>query len=135
MTMRVEDKQDGRDNERHYQYCCRVSQGFLDLLLDRLGFFLVGGDLVEQCFECTGLLTGFNEVDEQIVEIKWLLGERFRQRATALDVGLDAQYQLLHGGVFVAGADDLECLYERDTGCQHRGELAAENGDIAGRDL
>jgi hypothetical protein len=34
----------------------------------------------------------------------------------------------------MAIADNFECLYERNTGSQHRRELAAEYSDIAGRD-
>ena len=34
----------------------------------------------------------------------------------------------------MAGADDVERLHERDAGGHHRGELAREDGDVAGRD-
>jgi hypothetical protein len=67
-----------RDHEDH-QYDCnhkcddndrrRIGQSFLDLLLDGFGFFLVRCNLLEQRFECAGLLAGFDKVDEQIVKI------------------------------------------------------------------
>jgi hypothetical protein len=130
-----EDQQDRADDERDDEHRGRVGEGLLDLFLDRLGLFLVRGDLVEQRLECTSLLTGLYEIDEQVVEIEWLLGESLGQSATALDVRLDAENQLLHRGILVAVADDFEGLYERDARSQHRGELAAEYGDIARGDL
>ena len=63
-----------------------IEQRLLDLLLQRLGLFLVGRDLVEQRFERAGLFAGLDQVDEQIVEVQRILRERLVQRAAALDV-------------------------------------------------
>jgi hypothetical protein len=86
----------------------RIEQRLLDLLLQRLGLFLVGRDLVEQRFERAGLFAGLDQVHEQIVEIQRMLRQRFVQRAAALDVRLDVEHQLLHRRLLVAVADDLE---------------------------
>ena len=91
-----EDQQDDRDDESDDQYRSGVGQRLLDLFLDRLGLFLVGGDLVQQRLERTSLLTSLNEVHEQVVKVDRVLGQRFGQGATALDVSLDGQDQLLH---------------------------------------
>ena len=64
-----------------------------------------------------------------------MLGERFVQRRAALDVGLDVENELLHRRLFVAVADDLEGLHQRNAGAEHGGELAAEDRDVAGVDL
>jgi hypothetical protein len=100
--------------------------------LDRFGLFLVGRDLVEQRLECTGLFASFNQVDEKIIKMERVLGQRFGQRTAAFHVSLDRHDQLLHGRILVAAADDFERLHQRNAGCQHRGELAAENRYITG---
>src|SRR5262249_12825658 len=69
-----EDKQNDRYYDGNREYRRRVKHGFLDLLLQCFSLFLVGGDLVEECFERTGLLTRLDEIDEQIVEIQRMLG-------------------------------------------------------------
>ena len=61
-----------------------------------------------------------------------MLGERLGQGGAALHVRLDGQDQFLHRRIFVADADDLEGLDQRDTGGQHGGQLAAENSDVGG---
>ena len=86
-------------------------------------------------FQRAGLLAGFHQVHEQVVEIQRMLGQCLVQRNAAFDVGLDVEDQLLHGRLFVAGADDVEGLHQRDARGQHGGQLAAENRDVAGIDL
>ena len=105
----------------------RVEQRLLDLLLDGLGLLLVGRHLVEQGVEGARVLADLDQVDVQVVEVQRVLGERLGQRRAALQVLLDRQDQLLHGGVVVAGADDLEGLHQRNARLQHGGELAAED--------
>src|SRR5438874_2110318 len=56
------------------------------------------------------------------------------QRGTPLDVGLDVEDEPLHRGLVIAGADDLECLHQRNARGEHGGELAGEDRDIAGVD-
>ena len=112
-----------------------VEQRLLDLLLQRLRFFLVRGDFVEQGLERTGLFAGLHEIDEKVVEIQGEFRERFMQRAAALDARFDVEHQLLHRWLFVTVADDLECLHHRDAGGHHGGELTAEHGDIFVGDL
>jgi hypothetical protein len=75
-----EDQQDHRDDDRDHQHRGRIEQRLLDLLLQRLGLFLVGRDLVEQVLERTGLLAGLDQVDVQVVEKERVLGERLVQR-------------------------------------------------------
>ena len=43
---------------------------------------------------------------------------------------LDVEDQLLHRRLFVADADDLERLHQRDAGREHGRELAAEDRDV-----
>ena len=111
-----EDQQDDRHDDGHHQHRGRVEQRLLDLLLQRLGLFLVGGDLVEQRLERAGLLAGLDEVHEQVVEVQRVLAERLVQRGAAFDVGLDVEDQLLHRRLVVAVADDLERLHQRNAG-------------------
>ncbi len=70
------------------------------------------------------MLARLDEIHEQIVEVQRMLGERLMQRRAALDVGLDVEDQLLHGGLLVAVADDLEGLHQRNARRDHGGELA-----------
>ena len=130
-----EDQQNNGDDDGDDEYRGWIEQGLLDLLLDRLAFLLVGGNLVEQPFERAGLLAGLDQVHEQIIEIQRMLGERLVQRGAAFDIRLDVEHQLLHGRLFMAGADDLERLHQRNACAQHGGELAAENRDVLGLDL
>ena len=53
-----ENQQDDGHDDGDDQHRRGIEQCLLDLLLDRLGLFLVGRDLVEQRFECAGLLAG-----------------------------------------------------------------------------
>ena len=64
-----------------------------------------------------------------------MLGERLCKRTTALDIRLDVKDEFLHGRVFVAITDDLECLHKRDARREHRGELTTEQRNITGCDL
>ena len=130
-----EDQQDDGDDDRHDQHGRRVEERLLDLLLQRLGLFLVGRDLVEQRLERAGLLARLHEIDEQVVEVERMLAEGLVQRGAALDVGLDVENQLLHRRLVVAVADDLERLHQRNAGGQHGGELAAEHRDVSGLTL
>src|SRR5262249_31182166 len=80
------------------------------------------------------LLTGFHQVDVQVIEIERVLAKSLVQGSTALDIRLDVEDELLHGGLFVARADDLECLHQRNASGEHGRKLAAEDGDVAGVD-
>ena len=64
-----------------------------------------------------------------------MLGERFGERAAALDIRLGRENELLHRGVVVTRADDFESLNQRDAGLEHDRELPREYRDIARRDL
>ena len=117
------------------QHRRRVVQGLLDLLLQRLGLFLVGRDLLEHRLERARMFAGLDEVHEQVVEVERMLGQRLVQRVAGLDVGLDRQHQLLHRGLVVADTDDLERLHHRDARSEHRGQLAGEDRDVFRGDL
>src|SRR5436190_245229 len=80
------------------------------------------------------VIAGRDEAHEQVVEVQRMLRERVGERRAALDVALDCEDQLLHRGVLVAGADDVERLHERNARGHHRRELAREDRDVAGRD-
>src|SRR5882762_4405477 len=77
------------------------------------------------------MLARFHQIHEQIVEVERMLCERLVQGGTPFDVGLDVEDEPLHGGLFMAVADNLERLYQRNARGQHGGELAAEDRDIA----
>src|SRR5690606_3259481 len=64
-----------------------------------------------------------------------MLAECLRQGGAAFDVGFDAEQQVLHRRFLMAATDDLEGLYQRHSGIQHGGQLAAEDGDVAGGDF
>src|SRR5690606_32695921 len=102
-----EDEQDDRYNDRHNEHRSRIEQGFLHLLLERFGLFLVRRNLVEKPFERTGLLARLYQVHEQVVEIERVLAERFMQRGAPFDIGLDIENELLHRRFVVAVAHDL----------------------------
>ena len=82
------DQQDRRDDDGDDDDGGRIEQRLLDLLLDGLGLFLVGRDLVEQRLERAGLLAGRHEAHEQVVEVQRVLRERLVQRRAAFDVAL-----------------------------------------------
>ena len=81
------------------------------------------------------MFAGLDQVHEQVVEIKRMLGQRLVQRVARLDVGLDRQHELLHRGLVVSDADDLERLHHRDARREHRGQLAGEDRDVFRSDL
>src|SRR3990172_10710845 len=72
-------QQHGGDDERHHNDRHRVEQGGFDLALDGLDLFLVGGDLVQDALQNTGLLTGLYQIAVQGIEIKWMLAEGLGQ--------------------------------------------------------
>src|SRR6185312_6718594 len=82
-----------------------------------------------------GVLTGLDEVHEQVIEIQRVFAEGLVQRGTRLDVALDIQDQLLHGGLVGAVADNLERLHQRNARREHGRQLAAEYRDVFGLDL
>ena len=113
-------QQDAGDDDRHRDHGGRIGQRLLDLLLQRLGLFLVGGDLVEQGLQRAGALAGIDQVDEQIVEIARELGQRFGEGRTAFDGALDRQHHFAHRRIGVAAADDFQRLHQRHAGRHHR---------------
>ena len=64
-----EDHQDCGDDEGHDEHRDRVKERRLDLALDRLDLFLVGGKPVQDGIEDTGLLTGGDEVAVELIEV------------------------------------------------------------------
>src|SRR5262249_31011983 len=91
-----EDQQNAGDDDCNDEHGRWVEKSLLDLLLQRLVLYFVGCALIEQRFERTRLLTGLDEIDEQVIELQGVLGERLVQGSTAFDVCLDVQNQLLH---------------------------------------
>src|SRR5262245_16447515 len=57
------------------------------------------------------------------------------ERRARLDIRLDRKHELLHGRLLVTVTDDVEALHHRDTGLEHRRELAGEQRDVLGDDL
>ncbi len=55
------------DSDRHNRN--GVVHGFFDLGFQSLGFFLVGGQAIQHGLQGTGLLTGINQVAEQVIKI------------------------------------------------------------------
>src|SRR6185312_12217719 len=70
----------------------------------------------------------------EIVEMQRVFGQSLMQRCATLDVALDVEYQLLHGGLFMPRANDFECLHHGYARGEHGGELAAEYRNILGLD-
>ena len=128
-------QQDAGHDHRHHQDGNRVGHGLAHLFLQRLGFFLVGGNLFEQRFQGAGLFAGIDQVHVQLVEVQGVLAQGLRERGAALDVGLDAQHHLAHGRFVVTATDDLQRLHQRHAGGEHGRDLAAEHGDVEGVDL
>ena len=125
-----EDHDHRGDDEGHRDDRDRVEQRRLDLRLDGLDLFLVGGEAVEQLLENTGLLAGRHQVAEQRVEVQRVLAERGGQRRAGLDLGLDLVQQPPHRRVRRALRDDVERLQQRHAGLHHGGELAGEQRDV-----
>ncbi len=130
-----EQQQDDGDDDGHDHDGRGVEERLLDLLLEGLGFFLVGRNLVEQRFQRAGLFAGLHEVHVEVVEVQRMLRERFVQGSTAFDVRLDVENELLHRRLVIATADDVEGLDQRNTGSEHGRELTAEYRDVFGLDL
>ncbi len=130
-----ENQQDDGHDYRDREHRARVEQCLLDLLLQRFGLFLVGGDLLQHRLERAGVLARLDQVGEQVIEVQRVLGQRLVQRIAGLDVRLDGQHQFLYGRLVVADADDLEGLHHRDAGGEHRRELAGKDRNVLGRYL
>jgi hypothetical protein len=95
-----------------------------------IGLFLVGRDLVEQGFQGSRLFAGVDQVHEQTIEIIRIPGKGLGEIGATLHLGLDAQDHILHGGLFMAAAHDLERLHQRHAGRHHHRHLAREHRDV-----
>src|SRR4029077_12389481 len=73
------------------------------------------------------MLARFHKIHIQVVEVERMLAEGLMERSASLDVGLDLEDQPLHRGLFMAVADDLEGLHQRNARGEHGGALAAED--------
>src|SRR5690606_14494673 len=82
-----EDQENNRDDDGNRKNGSRVKQRLLDLLLQRFRLFFVGGDLVEQRFQRTGMLASLDQVHEQVVEVQGMLRECLVQRRARFDIG------------------------------------------------
>ena len=71
-----EDQQDRADQERHRDDRRRVEQRLLDLALQALDVFLVGGDRVEHGVQHAGRFAGLDQVAVQLVELHRVLAQR-----------------------------------------------------------
>ncbi|MCY1532265.1 hypothetical protein D9M68_675280 [compost metagenome] len=136
MELRNYLNQQNRGNDDSYYY---HGNGVVHCLLD-LGFqclclFLVGGDAIQQGFQCASLLTGVNQVAVKLVEIFGLLAQGVGQAVTGRDLLLHFFYQLAHGRLFEAFADDLEGLHQRHAGFHHGRHLPGEEGNVHRLDL
>ncbi len=129
------DEQDTGYDRCHNQDGNGVVHGALDLGLQRLGLFLVGGQAVQHGFQGTGLLARVHQVTEQVVEMVGMRLDRIGEGIARGDVVPDLEDQVFHGRVVHAVGHDVEGLNQRDAGLHHGGELACEQGDIAWRHL
>ena len=64
------DQQDRCHNKSHHDHRDRVGQGFFDFFLHGLGFFLVGGDFVQQGFQYPRMFARLNQITKQLVKIE-----------------------------------------------------------------
>src|SRR5699024_4790155 len=101
----------------------------------RLGLFFISSNLIEQCLESAGMFARLDQIDEQIIEVEGVLGERLVQRGTGLDIRLHRQNELLHRWLVVAISDYVETLHHRDTRLKHRRELSREERNVFRRDF
>ncbi|MDT4857962.1 hypothetical protein FQZ97_924080 [compost metagenome] len=63
------DQQDGRNNDGHHYHRNGVVHGFLDLGLQCLGLFLIGGNAVQQGLQGAGLFAGIHQIAVKLVEV------------------------------------------------------------------
>src|SRR3546814_3077565 len=80
---------------------------------------------LEQRFERTGLLAGFDQIDDQFVEIQRKLAQTFGEGIATLDVRFDRHDHLAEARVLMAAADDHQRLHKRHAGAEQNGRAAS----------
>ena len=129
------DQQDAGYHNGHHHHGDRVVHGLLDLGLQGLGLFLVGGHAVEHGLQRTGLLAGFHQIAEQFIKIARVLADGVCEIVAGGHIIAHCAHEFRHGRVLQTVAHNLEGLYQRNAGFHHGGQLTAEDGDVAGSDL
>ncbi|MCY1300742.1 hypothetical protein D9M70_503200 [compost metagenome] len=63
------DQQNGGNDDGHHYYRDGVVHGLLDLGLQCLGLFLIGGNAVQQGLQGAGLFAGIHQIAVKLVEV------------------------------------------------------------------
>ena len=99
-------------------------------MLQRLGLLQVRGEPRQHRIEHTAGLADVHQVDVELVEDPWKAPEGVGERRAGLDVVRHLGDDVLEALPLHLHAQRLETLDERKTRRDHRGELAAEDGDV-----
>ena len=125
-----ENHDDGGDDKCHGNNSDRVKQSGFYFALDRLRFFLVGGQTVQQAVQNTGLFASANQVAKQRVEIQGMFFKCLFQAGTAFNLGFDRHQQFLYRCVAVTLTDDIKGLQQGYASLQHGRQLACKKSDV-----
>src|SRR5207302_5138292 len=129
-----EDQQHGDRDDRHRQDDAGIDHRALHLPDDGVVLFEELGQPDQDGVEDAARFAGRDHVDVQVAERLGVLAQRVGERLTALHVIHDLPRGVGEDLVLGLLRQDVEGLDERQTGVDHRGELAGEHDDVAGFD-
>ena len=113
----------------------RVNQCRLDRLAQLDSLFNVGGQSLQNGVQDTAGFAGLDHVHSEVVEYFRMTTHRIRQRGAAFHGAADVRQHLLESSVLLVGRKDFETLNERQSGIDHDGELAEEDGQLLSLDF
>ena len=112
----------------------RIHHGRLDLLAQLGSALQVGGQAGQNFRQQTAAFAGRDHADVQLVKGLGVLLQRFRKTVTALDAGANVLDGIAHDFVGRLLGQRLEGLDHRQTGVNHRRQLAGEHDQIGQSD-
>src|ERR1700691_2497367 len=108
----------------------RINHGGLHGALELDVLFNVAGEALENGVQNTARLAGFDHVVVQRVEDLLVLLHGSGKSGAAFDRAAHAIENLLEGDVLLLSSENLQALHQGQTGVNHDGELAGEDGQL-----
>src|SRR5581483_9748294 len=124
------DDQHGDADDRH-----GIDERRLDGRFQLDGFFDVGRKALENRVQNTAGLARLDHVGGEVVEDLGIATHGVGEGGAALDRGPHAVQGALERLALLVGAKDFKTLHQRQSGVDHDGELAEEDGNVLGADL
>src|ERR1700733_3781785 len=108
----------------------RINHGGLHGALQLDVLFNVAGEALENGVQNTARLAGFDHVVVQRVEDLFVLLHGGGKSGASFDRAAHAIENLLESDVFLLSSENLQALHQGQTGVNHDGELAGEDGQL-----